>query len=314
VAVSPWLLAYRALGLGDFLTALPALRGLRRARPEHRIVLAAPQAIAPLAELSGAVDEVHDSEPLLPLPAELCHAPLAVNLHGCGPQSHRRLLEAKPERLIAFARGDLGVDGPEWDADEHEVRRWCRLLECAGIPADPAELDLPAPPGTAATHATVIHPGAASGARRWPAERWGAVARAERAAGRDVRITGSPGETGLARAVADQAGLDDSAVLAGRTSLVELARVVAGAARVLSGDTGIAHLATALRTPSVVLFGPTPPGLWGPPPDRPWHRVLWAGHIGDPHASEPDPGLLAIGVSDVLAELGRLDARVEQAA
>ena len=92
-------------------------------------------------------------------------------------------------------------------------------------------------------------------------------------------------------------------MLAGRTDLLGLAAVVAASARVACGDTGLAHLATALRTPSVVLFGPTPPSRWGPPADRPWHRVLWAGRTGDPHAEAPDPGLLAIGVDDVLDAL-----------
>jgi ADP-heptose:LPS heptosyltransferase len=83
---------------------------------------------------------------------------------------------------------------------------------------------------------------------------------------------------------------------------------VAAAACVVCGDTGVAHLATALRTPSVVLFGPTPPAAWGPPPERPWHRVLWAGGTGDPHADVPDAGLLAIEPADVLAALATLPA------
>ena len=74
----------------------------------------------------------------------------------------------------------------------------------------------------------------------------------------------------------------------------------------MCGDTGVAHLATALRTPSVVLFGPTSPALWGPPPDRPWHRALWAGTSGDPHGQRPDPGLLAIGVDQVTEALADL--------
>jgi ADP-heptose:LPS heptosyltransferase len=76
---------------------------------------------------------------------------------------------------------------------------------------------------------------------------------------------------------------------------------------VACGDTGVAHLATALGTPSVVLFGPTPPAEWGPPPD-PGHAVLWAGRRGDPHAAAPDPGLLAITVLDVVAALQGLPA------
>jgi ADP-heptose:LPS heptosyltransferase len=80
-----------------------------------------------------------------------------------------------------------------------------------------------------------------------------------------------------------------------------LTAAVAAAARLFSGDTGIAHLATALGTSSVVLFGPTPPAEWGPPPERDRHVVLHRGGRGDPHADEPDAGLLAITVEDVLA-------------
>jgi hypothetical protein len=50
-----------------------------------------------------------------------------------------------------------------------------------------------------------------------------------------------------------------------------------------------------------VLFGPTPPSLWGPPADRPQHRVLWAGRTGDNFADEVDPGLLELLPDDVLA-------------
>ena len=95
-------------------------------------------------------------------------------------------------------------------------------------------------------------------------------------------------------------------MLAGRTDLLGLAALVAVAGRVVCGDTGVAHLATALRTPSVVIFGPTSPALWGPPPARPEHISLWAGRPGNPHASQADAGLLAIGVEEVAAALDRL--------
>jgi ADP-heptose:LPS heptosyltransferase len=312
VALSRTVLAYRALGLGDFLTAVPALRALARAYPGDELVLVAPRAIAPLAALAGAIDRVADAAPLAPLPAELHGAAVAVNLHGRGPQSRRLLAASRPERLISF-----GEDGPEWRAGEHEVARWCRLLAESGIAADPADLaiaapDVAPPPGVAG--ATVVHPGAASGARRWPAERWAAVARAEHAAGRRVVVTGGPGEEGLAAAVAGAAGLPAAAVLAGRTDLLGLAATIDAAGRVVCGDTGVAHLATALGTPSVVLFGPTPPAEWGPPPGHPWHRALWAGRTGDPHAAAPDPGLLEIGPDDVVEALSGLDrprSRVE---
>lgn len=292
----------RALGLGDLLTAVPALRALARAMPQHRQVLAVPSALAPLVGLIGVTDGMIPAEALQPLAGVVAPA-VAVNLHGRGPESHRVLQSLHPERLIAFANAAAGHDGPGWRRDEHEVLRWCRLLDESGIAADPTDLEIPTPPQPApavARGAVVIHPGAASGARRWPASRWGEVARHLRAEGSTVVVTGSAAEVPIAEAVAQVAGLDHQCVLAGGTDVIGLAAVVAAGRLVLCGDTGVAHLATALRTPSVVLFGPVPPALWGPPPDRPWHRALWAGSTGDPHADQPDPGLLRISADDVV--------------
>ncbi|MFL6136982.1 MAG: glycosyltransferase family 9 protein [Frankiaceae bacterium] len=292
----------RALGLGDLLTAVPALRGLRAACPTARIALAAPAALRPLALHVGAVDEVADTAPLAPLPPDLHGADLAVNLHGRGPQSTALLLDSSPRRLLSY-----GLEGgPVWRADEHEVHRWCRLLAAHGIACDPADLGLappPVPPPVAG--AVVVHPGAAQASRRWPVDRWVAVTRELAQAGHHVVLSGGPDESELAAAVAASAGLPADRVLAGRTDLLTLAALIASARLLVSADTGVAHLATAYGTPSVVLFGPTPPTLWGPPPDRPQHRALWAGRTGDNFAPAPDPGLLELTVADVLQAAGQ---------
>lgn len=310
-AVRPLLLVLRPLGLGDFLTAVPALRALADAFPDHRRVLVAPAVLSPLAELTGAVDAVVPVAPLGPLGPELQGADVALNLHGRGPQSHRVLLASRPGRLIAFAHPAVPESAacPEWREDEHEVRRWSRLLVESGISCDPARLDLAPPaiePPALARGATVVHPGAAFGARRWPLERFAAVALHERALGRPVVITGSRDEAPAAHELARLAGLPDEAVFAGRTDLGELAAIVAAAGRMVCADTGIAHLATAFGTPSVVVFGPEPPSRWGPPPERTQHRVLWAGRTGDPRGVAPDPGLLLLQASDVIAALDGL--------
>lgn len=307
----PVLLVLRALGLGDFLTAVPALRALADACPDHRRLLAAPPVLAPLARLTGAVDDIVPAGPLEPLEGRAPRPAVAVNLHGRGPQSHRLLWRLRPGRLIAFAHPEVpeSTGLPAWRADEHEVVRWCRLLGEVGIAADPERLDLsvPGPLPEVWRDATLIHPGSAHGARRWPAGRWAAVARAERRAGRTVVFTAGPGERRLADAVARGADLPPSAVIE-PGDLLALARLVAVASRLLSADTGVAHLATAVGTPSVVLFGPVPPALWGPPPDRPWHRAIWRGRCGDPHGEDADPGLLEITVGEVLDALTDLPA------
>lgn len=287
----------RALGLGDLLTAVPALRGVRAAHPHARIALAGPAALAPLLP-AGLVDDVVDTAPLSTLPPELHGADLAVNLHGRGPQSTDLLRQTRPGRLVAF-----GVTST-WRPDEHEVARWCRLVGEAGMPADPRALDLDVPdvdPPVAG--AVVVHPGAALPSRHWPVERWARVARDLHDDGEFVVLTGGSAELDRAQEVAALAGLPSDRVLAGRTSPQQLAALVAAARVLISVDTGVAHLATGFGTPSVVLFGPTPPALWGPPADRPHHRVLWAGRTGDNAAPHPDPGLLALQPEQVVAQV-----------
>ena len=291
--------------MGDLLTAVPALRALARAFPSHRRILAAPVGLAELALHIGAIDEVVDTPHLEQLDPRLRGADVAVNLHGRGPESTALLAASAPHRLIAF---DHGAGAPAWRPDEHEVTRWCRLLQQSGIAADPDDLHVAVPDRRAppeAIGATIVHPGAADGARRWPADRWAAVVRSELRSGRRVVVTGGPDERRLASQVASRAGLDQRYVLAGRTDLLDLLVVVAAGRRVVCGDTGVAHVASAVRTPSVVLFGPVPPSAWGPP-HRDRHIALWAGMPGDPHATRVDRGLLHISVADVVAALDRL--------
>lgn len=306
----PRLLVLRALGLGDLLAGVPALRALRRAFPEHETVLAAPADLAPLAAASGAVDRLLPAAApgrAVPTALDWTGPPpdLAVDLHGKGPESLRPLRALHPRRVLAFA----APDGPPWYAEEHERARWCRLLTSYGIPADPADLRLPPPDAPSpAPGAVVLHPGAGAPSRCWPVDRYAAVAAGLRARGRRVVVTAGPGEEELAVGLARRADMPAEDVLTGGLPLAGLAALVAGADAVVSGDTGLAHLAVAYGTPSVTLFGPVPPSQWGPPP-HPRHRALWhPGPPGDPHAPTPDPALLRITPDEVLDALRRLPA------
>ncbi|WDZ82217.1 glycosyltransferase family 9 protein [Micromonospora cathayae] len=301
------ILVLRALGVGDLATAVPALRALRAGYPDRELVLAAPRWLTPLVDLVGGVDRVLPTDGLVPLDLAGRPPELAVNLHGRGPRSHRLLRAAGPGRLLAFRCPPAGhPDGPDWDDTEHEVRRWCRLVRWHGLPVDPTDLVLRAPaPDRVPVGVTIVHPGTKVPAKRWSPSRFAALAGELSRRGHRVVVTGSPAERNVAEQVARRAGLSLTAVLAGRTGLTELAALVAHARLVVSGDTGVAHLATGYGTPSVVLFGPVPPARWGPPADRPRHRVLWAGP--PPTGRRPDgtegPAWAGVGVHPSMAAL-----------
>jgi ADP-heptose:LPS heptosyltransferase len=307
-------LVLRALGLGDALAGIAALRGIRRRWPERFISLATSPTIGEWLQQLGIIDEVLPTSGLKPLdwppPAWIASGGhIAVDLHGRGPLSHRVLMTTAPDVLLAFRCPLAGhLIGPTWRADEHEVDRWCRLVQSAGGRCDAGDLSLPArgPRG----RQVILHPGAASVSRRWPAPRWAWLVHRLVNAGHRVTITGSGAEQDLCEGIAAAAqGVSPATctgieVLAGSLNLSELADVVGRATLLISGDTGVAHLATAFGTRSVLLFGPTPPAWWGPAIDRDLHTVLWHGQQaapGDPHGTRIDPALDAITVEEVLA-------------
>ncbi|WP_432521439.1 glycosyltransferase family 9 protein [Kineococcus sp. SYSU DK006] len=300
------LLVLRALGLGDLLTGVPALRGLRRRFPERTLLLAAPAAIGAFLRGRGVVDEVLVTDGLAPLEAE-GSGHLAVDLHGKGPESRQLLADTGPDDLLGFATtGPHGpFEGPQWVRHEHEVARWCRLVAAWDARCGPEDLRLrprEAQGGALPGAPVVVHPGAAFAARRWPVERWALVVADLVARGLEVVVTGTAAERPLGAALAAAGAVDRC----GASDLDGLADLVAGARLVLSGDTGTAHLATAFAVPSVTLFGPTPPAWWGPAVDADLHPVLWHGdpaaqdYVGDPHGGQVDPTLARITVEEVL--------------
>lgn len=144
-ATQPRLLALRALKLGDLLVAVPALKGLRRGFPDHRIVLAAPGWLAPIVKLIDAVDELL---PTSGLDDRLPSAPgiidTAVNLHGKGAES-QSVLEALAPRLMISHWSPARPEGPVWVDGMHERRRWTRLVMAFGATAAPNDVTINVP-------------------------------------------------------------------------------------------------------------------------------------------------------------------------
>jgi len=111
----------------------------------------------------------------------------------------------------------------------------------------------------------IVNPGAAWPNKQWPAERFGAVAAAvQRDFGWRSLVLWGPGEQEIAHAVV--AAADGAAELSPPTTITDLVGIARHARMIVSGDTGPVHIAGAVDTPIVALFGPTRPernGPWG---------------------------------------------------
>jgi heptosyltransferase-1 len=149
----------------------------------------------------------------------------------------------------------------------------------------------------------LLNPGAGWGAKRWPAERYGEVARGLARAGLCPLINYGPGEEDLFRAVLAASGGTARPTKGSVTELIALTR---RARLFIGGDTGPLHLAAALRVPVVAIFGPTDPARNGPYGKR--SIVLRSPESVTSHArrAESEEGLLGIGSEAVLAAANKL--------
>jgi ADP-heptose:LPS heptosyltransferase len=322
------LVVFRGLYLGDLVAATGALRALRYGYPWAEITLVSlpwASALAPhlphvdrllsypgAPGLDGGEDKGNLEEFLARMQAE--KFTLAVNMHGRGPISTRLVARFGARRVAGFANQEapaLEVEVP-WDAEAHES---CKLLLLAllagGAPMGPEpELGIRTedderarallPAHLRRRPLALVHPGASVPEKCWPEEsfRWAAEGLSRR--GYAVAVTGSVGERELTYQVSEKAA--GSLDLGGETDLSTLIALVARASVVVSNDTGPAHLAYALRTPSVTLFGPTTDvERWGPL-DRRLHTVLWGKPISD------------ISVEEVLQSAESLGAGQERSA
>ncbi|MBI4498928.1 MAG: glycosyltransferase family 9 protein [Chloroflexi bacterium] len=171
--------------------------------------------------------------------------------------------------FLTHRAGDLGFGA------HHEVEYWEEVVRLLGAEPDGGPLEFPLRPADRAFAAALlppggprvaIHPGsgAFSPARRWPVERFNTVAHTlARQDGVRVVLVGGPGEAALAAQAA--AGVEPPPLdLAGRTTLGQLAAMLERCDVFLGSDSGVMHLAAAVGTPVVAVFGPSNHRAWGP--------------------------------------------------
>lgn len=221
---------------------------------------------ADLARLTARLAEVDADEAVLFTSFHQSALPLALLLRMAGVGRIAAISDDYPGSLLDVRhRVPLGLPEPEralslaaaagfpLPADDEPVLRLRADRLAEGLPA---VADLPTEPGY-----VVLHPGTSVSARACPPQRCAQIVTALVAAGHRVVVTGGPGERELCARVAGNDAID----LGGRTSLTELAAIIAGANCLVVGNSGPAHLAAAVGTPVVSLFAPTVSfGQWGP--------------------------------------------------
>ena len=277
--------------IGDAVMTMPALRALRRAFPEAKISLLVKPSVAPLFEGSRAIDDIILYEERfrgiagrLELSGMLRSKRFskAILLQNAFDAALLAFLAGVPERIgyRRDGRGLLLTKPVAFNGDDrriHHIQYYLNLLEAAGIATGDPQAQ-PWIPLSSEERMSArsklkelkrpllgINPGAAYGsAKRWPPERFAEVAdRFAADTGGSVVIFGGKGEAGLAQEI-ERATQAPALLLAGKTSLRGLIALISECDILVSNDSGPMHIAYAVGTPLVAIFGSTDPGLTGP--------------------------------------------------
>ena len=284
------ILIVRLGALGDILHAIPVAAALRARFPDARIDWVVDERHGAILDLVPAVNRRVVLRTLsASLPARIVQIrrdlvaeryEVAVDLQGLVKSAVVAKFSGAP-RVLGFTTAHLResvasifyTDRQDPVAALHVIRKNLTLAGALGADASVIRfpLRIPASPVTEVIRTrlghhrgfVVLNPGAAWASKRWLPERFGAVAQwLRRVCDLVSVVTWGPGDkTAAAAVVASAAG---SAELAPATGVADLAAVMQEAALVVSGDTGPAHLAAAVGTPLVGLFGPTNPTRNGP--------------------------------------------------
>ncbi len=299
---------FRAIKLGDLLCAVPAFRALREEFPDaHIALISLPWAQEFATVYRDCIDEFiqFPGWPGLPeQPVEPAKViaflgdmqarrwDVVMQLQGNGTLVNAMLSLFGARLVTGYFKPDIpserwaeqaGLFMP-YPEPSHEIHRHLDLLRYLNIPDQGTETTIPinevdeqrtwqllSAIHLAPQQYVCIHAGGVSG-RRWPAHQFAAVADELAHQGHQIVLTGTAAEQSIIYEVKSLM-VRPAISLAGQTSIGVLAALLQQAALLISNDTGVAHLAIASKTPSVVIYTSADPAEWGPL-DQHRHRVV----------------------------------------
>ena len=286
--------------LGDLLLATPALAALRAAYPHAAIALAVSTWARPAVENNPDVDTIVDCENSTgpywrrwsasrrlseTLRAGAYDLAIVLDRSLFASLSARRAGIPLRVGIDSGGRGFSLTTRVPWTQVRHETDLYLDVVRAAGAPVGVAAQPLYHPAPVHRTFAArvfeewalqdrgpvvVIHPGGGSNpgmtlaAKRWPATRYAALAdRLADSIGAQVVIVGHAEDAPVARQL-HMAMQHQALDLVGQTSFGQLAAVIERSDLYIGNDAGATHLAAAVGTPVVAIFGPTNPAVYGP--------------------------------------------------
>lgn len=279
--------------IGDAVMTIPAIRALRKAYPESKISLLVKPSVSPIFERDPNIDEIMLYEERfsgifgklrLAMKLRRGHFSNAILLQNAFDAALITFLAGIPERIgySRDGRGFLLTNPIPFGADDrkiHHINYYINLLNAAGIKANPSQpwiylsVDerLSARNKLSALKRPIlgINPGAAYGsAKRWFPERFAQVANwFIKETNGSVAIFGGRNEVDIAEEI-DKYINENKIFLAGMTSLRELISFVSECDVFVTNDSGPMHIAYAVGTPIVAIFGSTDTDLTGPVGDN----------------------------------------------
>jgi lipopolysaccharide heptosyltransferase II len=275
----PNILIVRFSSIGDILLTTPLLRAIRHRHPDARVTMVTKEAFAPLVSHNRYLDRLLPlgrGQSLASLAQEIRAADFTHRLDLHGSLRSRALRVMAPGHWSSYpkhriARTLLIRTKRDWYRDRRPIsERYFSAARGLNVLPDGAPPDFFLGPEAELEAATwlvdsglssgrpliAIAPGAAHATKRWPIELWRAVLSQLIASEFSVAVVGGPGDTQLGSSLAaSRHGVVASA--AGRFGLQTTGALLRRSLAVISGDTGVMHMATAVGTPVVALYGPT---------------------------------------------------------